>query len=73
MLRKARTEADRRRSSCPYRQDCHFYNIKQMSPNSQHLKELYCLEWPEKCQIHAARAAGRPVSITLWPAGKLKI
>lgn len=58
--------------NCRFRQACHFYNIRQMTPHSARLKEAYCVEWPEKCAIYVAKATGKPVSITLWPAGKLK-
>jgi hypothetical protein len=59
-------------SDCEYRKTCHFYNMKNMTPANKRLKELYCLEWPLKCAINQAKAVGRPVSITLWPTGKLR-
>jgi len=30
------------------------------------------VEWPQKCAIYQARNTGKPVSITLWPTGKLQ-
>jgi len=59
-------------SDCEYRKTCHFYNIKNMMPSNKRLKEIYCIEWPQKCAIYQARAAGKPVPITLWPTGKLQ-
>ena len=59
-------------SDCEYRKTCHFYNMKNMTPANKRLKELYCLEWPLKCAINQAKTMGRPVSITLWPTGKLR-
>jgi hypothetical protein len=59
-------------SKCEYRKICHFYNMKNMTPSNKRLKEIYCIEWPQKCAIYQVKAAGRPVSITLWPTGKLK-
>ena len=59
-------------SDCEYRKTCHFYNMKNMTPANKRLKELYCLEWPLKCAINQAKMMGRPVSITLWPTGKLR-
>ena len=58
-------------SDCEYRKTCHFYNIQQMTPANKRLKEIYCTEWPGKCAIYQAKATGKPVSITLWPTGKL--
>ena len=60
-------------SSCEYRQTCHFYQMKQMTPHSKRLKELYCIEWPQKCEIYQAKAMTKPVPITLWPTGKLNL
>jgi hypothetical protein len=57
---------------CPYEHDCHFFNIKGMTPHNRNLKEIYCQEWPERCAIYQYKRAGRPVSITLWPSGKLQ-
>ena len=59
-------------SDCEYRQTCHFWNIKQMTPANKRLKEIYCIEWPQKCAIYRAIVMGNPVSITLWPTGKLQ-
>jgi hypothetical protein len=44
-----------------------------MTPNSLMLKQMYCVEWPERCAIHEARRKGRAVTITLWPTGQLKV
>jgi hypothetical protein len=57
---------------CNYRHSCHFYNIGKLTPGNQRLKEVYCLEWPEKCAIFQQKKAGKPVSITLWPTGRLE-
>jgi hypothetical protein len=59
-------------SDCDYRNICHFWNIKNMTPSNQRLREIYCIEWPQKCAIYQAKAMGKPVSITLWPTGKLQ-
>ncbi len=59
-------------SDCEYRVTCHFYNMKNMTPANKGLKEIYCIEWPQKCAIYQARATGKPVPITLWPRGKLQ-
>ena len=60
-------------SSCEYRKRCHFNNIPQMTPANKRFKEIYCIEWPQKCAIHQVMATGKPVSITLWPTGKLSV
>ncbi len=60
-------------SDCEYRKTCHFYNSKQMLFAERRLKEIYCIEWPQKCAIYQAKATGKPVSITLWPTGKLQV
>ena len=59
-------------SNCDYRKTCHFYNMKNMTPANKRLKELCCIERPLKCEIYKAKAVGKPVSITLWPTGKLQ-
>ncbi len=59
-------------SNCEYRKTCHFYNMKNMTPANKRLKEIYCIEWPQKCAIYEAKATAKPVSITLWPTGKLR-
>lgn len=46
--------------------------MRNMTPANKRLKELYCVEWPQKCAIYQAKAGSRPVSITLWPTGKLQ-
>jgi len=60
-------------SNCEYREACHFYNMKQMTLHSKRIRELYCIKWPQKCAIYQAKATGKPVPITLWPTGKLKM
>jgi len=47
--------------------------MKNMTADSKRIKELYCVEWPEKCEIYRAKYVGNPVSITQWPTGKLKM
>jgi hypothetical protein len=47
--------------------------MKNMTPANKRLMEIYCIEWPQKCAIYEAKATGKPVSITLWPTGKLQI
>ena len=59
-------------SDCDYRETCHFYSMENVTPHSRKLKGLYCIEWPQKCAIYKAKATGKPVSITLWPTGKLQ-
>ncbi len=59
-------------SNCPDRKTCHFYNMKNMTPANKRLVEIYCIEWPQKCVIYQAKATGKPVSITMWPTGKLE-
>ena len=66
-----RSEMPEQESDCGYRNTCHFYNMKNMTPSNKRLKELYCTEWPQKYVIYQAKAVGKPVSITLWPMGKL--
>ena len=43
--------ADERRGNCRYGQTCHFYNINQKNDDSSRLRELYCVKWPEQCNI----------------------
>jgi hypothetical protein len=59
-------------SDCEYRKICHFYNMKNMTQANKRLKELYWIEWPQKCAIYQAKATGKPVPITLWPTGNLQ-
>ena len=59
------------KTGCRFCGGCHFYNIKNMVASSLTLKELYCEQWPKKCAIFQAKSTGRPISITLWPNGKL--
>jgi hypothetical protein len=60
-------------SECQFRSTCHFFSMKNMTPSSKRLMEIYCIEWPQKCAIYQAKAGGRPISITLWPTGKLRV
>lgn len=57
---------------CHFQRDCHFYNIEGMTAHNKNLKEIYCQEWPEKCAIYQNKRIGKPVTITLWPSGKLQ-
>ena len=59
------------KSDCKYRDTCHFYNIQNMTPSNQRLREIYCVEWPQKRAIYQANATGKSVTIILWPTGKL--
>ena len=67
-----RADVTEQESDCEYRKTCHFYSMKNMTPNSRKLKGLYCIEWAQKCAIYKAKTGGKPVSITLWPTGKLQ-
>jgi len=58
---------------CKYQGDCHFRNIKEMNASNHLLKERYCEQWPEKCAIYQQKVLGKPVTITLWPTGKLAV
>jgi hypothetical protein len=60
-------------SDCQFRSTCYFFNIKTMIPSNKRLKEIYCIERPQKYAIYQVMAAGRPVSITLWPTGKIQV
>jgi hypothetical protein len=60
-------------AECQYRQDCHFFNIRNMTPYSKRMRQLYCVEWPEKCAIFQAKSQGKPIPITLWPGGVVKM
>jgi hypothetical protein len=42
-----------------------------MVASNQRLKELYCEQLHDKCAIFQTKSVGRPISITLWPTGKL--
>ena len=59
------------RQHCPYRDGCHFFNIRKMTPSNQVLREQYCHERPDKCAIFRQKKTGQPISITLWPTGRL--
>lgn len=61
------------KSDCEYRETCPFCSMKNMTSANKKLMELYCIEWPKKCAIYQAKYIGKPVSITLWPNGKLQI
>ena len=58
-------------SKCRFRDICHFYNIKKLTPHNERLMELYCVEWPEKCKIYEQKSQGKTVPITLWPTGPI--
>ena len=58
-------------SPCMYHLACHFYNIGEMTPSSQVLKERYCMQRPDKCRICQRKSLGKPVPITLWPNGNI--
>jgi hypothetical protein len=58
-------------SGCYYRERCHFFNMVGKTEHSAHLRELYCEQWPARCQIFQNRKTGKPIPITLWPAGTL--
>jgi len=60
-------------SICQYRSTCHFYNMKNMTPANKRLREIYCIECPQKCAINQAKVLRIPVTITLWPTGKLEV
>ena len=57
--------------ACRYKETCHFFNITPKNDASNRLQELYCVKWPEQCLIHQKRRTGAPVTITLWPTGKV--
>lgn len=57
-------------STCEYSSRCHFFNITEKNDHSSHVRELYCVKWPQQCQIFQTRKRGAPVPITLWPGGK---
>lgn len=59
-------------STCPYRKTCHFYNMHNMSPHLEGLRQRFCIEWPGMCKIYKAKSAGRSMPITLWPHGMLQ-
>jgi hypothetical protein len=57
-------------STCEYSSRCHFFNITEKNDHSSHVRELYCVNWPQQCQIFQTRKRGAPVPITLWPGGR---
>ena len=57
--------------TCQYQQSCHFYNIGGKNGASIRLREVYCVKWPEQCKIHQTRRTGSPVSIVMWPTGRV--
>jgi hypothetical protein len=59
-------------SEFEYRNTCHFYNMKSMTPGNKRLKEIYCIEWPEKCAIYQQNAAGKSVPTTPLPTDTLE-
>ncbi len=58
---------------CRYRNGCNFFNIQEMVAANLRLKELYCEQWPQRCAIYQQRSVGKPVTITLWPTGRLQV
>jgi hypothetical protein len=62
-----------RESECDFRETCHFFNLKTLTPGNSQLKKIYCIQGPKKCAIYQAKASGRTVLITLWPSGELKV
>jgi hypothetical protein len=58
-------------AGCHYRESCHFFTMVGKTERSAHLQELYCEQWPGQCRILLNRKAGKPVPITLGPAGLL--
>ena len=64
-------EGRKKETTCQFRATCHFFNIARMTPHSEHLKEMYCIEWPERCEIYQLKTQARPVPINLWPTGKI--
>jgi len=58
---------------CRFRGTCHFYGIPNKLPSNERLKELYCVNRPPSCAIYQAKAAGKPIPITLWPTGKIAV
>ncbi len=62
-------ETKKAESDCPYKKTCHFYNISDMSPHSENLRQRFCIEWPGMCLIYRYRSTGRTAPITLWPHG----
>jgi hypothetical protein len=60
-------------STCQFCSTCHFHTMKNMTPENRKIREIYCIEWPEKCEIYRAKLLKMPVSITLWPTGKLQV
>ena len=74
MLSKVRDKKyEKKESDCLYQLDCHFYTIKEMTPNSEQLKKLYCYNMPKGCRIYKTKSSGKPVPITLWPTGQLEL
>jgi len=47
--------------------------MKNMTPANQRLREIYCIECPQKCAINQARASEKPVPITLLFTAKLQL
>ncbi len=58
-------------SKCRFRETCHFYNIKTLTPHNENLIEIYCVAWPEKCKIYDQKSRAKTVPITLWPTGPI--
>jgi len=49
---KGGNDTSEKESDCEYRNTCHFYNRNQMIFAERRLKEIYCIERPEKCAIY---------------------
>lgn len=58
---------------CRFRVNCHFYAIQEKVASSERLNELYCVNRPTSCAIYQAKAAAKPIPITLWPTGKIAV
>jgi hypothetical protein len=48
-----------------------FCSPNPMTLHSERLRELYCIKWPQKCEIYQAKATTKWLLITLWPTEKL--
>ena len=57
--------------TCRYRQSCHFYNLGGKNNANLRLRDLFCVKWPEQRKIHQTRRTAAPVSITMWPTGRV--
>lgn len=59
--------------NCPYTSSCHFHSITNATGNTEVLKEHYCHGEHRLCAIFRRRVEYKPVPITLWPDGSMKI